>query len=54
MTTNIGQTHFLDVSVSTEESQAAAMTELGTTYRSEFLNRFNGRQKQSSASAGSI
>lgn len=44
MTTNIGQAHFLDETLSTQEAEAAAIEELGTTYRSEFLNRFAGRQ----------
>jgi ATP-dependent Clp protease ATP-binding subunit ClpB len=43
MTTNIGQDHFLhDADAGTAE--AAAFVELGNTYRSEFLNRFAGRQ----------
>lgn len=44
MTTNIGQAHFLDASLTTSEAEAAAMDELNSTYRSEFLNRFAGRQ----------
>jgi ATP-dependent Clp protease ATP-binding subunit ClpB len=43
MTTNIGQSHFLN-DASAEEANAAAMVELSETYRSEFLNRFNGRE----------
>jgi ATP-dependent Clp protease ATP-binding subunit ClpB len=42
-TTNIGQTHFLGYP-SFEEASGAAAQELNATYRSEFLNRFNGRQ----------
>ena len=44
MTTNIGQAQFLDTTVSEEEARGKAMEELKTTYRGEFLNRFNGRQ----------
>lgn len=44
MTTNIGQPHFLDEDVSSEEAETAALADLGATYRSEFLNRFAGRQ----------
>lgn len=44
MTTNIGQPHFLDESMSEPEREALAMIDLSNTYRSEFLNRFNGRQ----------
>jgi len=44
MTTNIGQPHFLDRALSFEEASAAAQEEVGKTYRSEFLNRFAGRQ----------
>jgi ATP-dependent Clp protease ATP-binding subunit ClpB len=44
MTTNLGQPHFLDTSLTFEEAGAAAMEEVGKTYRSEFLNRFNGRE----------
>lgn len=44
MTTNIGQPHFLDPELSVEEAEARAMEDLGATYRSEFLNRFAGRQ----------
>ncbi len=43
-TTNIGQPHFLDENMSDTEAETAAITELGTVYRSEFLNRFNGRE----------
>ncbi|WP_374650453.1 AAA family ATPase [Dongia sp.] len=44
MTTNIGQPHFLDRSLTFAEASAAAQEEVGKTYRSEFLNRFAGRQ----------
>ena len=43
-TTNIGQSHFLDTSLSDEQAEALAIEELKKTYRSEFLNRFAGRQ----------
>lgn len=44
MTTNIGQSHFLDETASHADAEAAALAELSDTYRSEFLNRFAGRQ----------
>lgn len=44
MTTNIGQPHFLNTSLSSEEAEAAAIIDLNHNYRSEFLNRFAGRQ----------
>ena len=44
MTTNIGQPHFLDRALTFAEASAAAVEEVGKTYRSEFLNRFAGRQ----------
>lgn len=44
MTTNIGQPHFLDARLSVEEASAEAIREIEKTYRSEFLNRFAGRQ----------
>jgi ATP-dependent Clp protease ATP-binding subunit ClpB len=44
MTTNLGQPHFLNAELSKEEAVAAALDEVGKTYRSEFLNRFAGRQ----------
>ncbi|MBL8708635.1 MAG: ATP-dependent Clp protease ATP-binding subunit, partial [Rhodospirillaceae bacterium] len=44
MTTNIGQPHFLNRDLAVEERVAAALDEIGQTYRSEFLNRFAGRQ----------
>ena len=44
MTTNIGQAHFLNPALTVEKANAAALEEVGKTYRSEFLNRFAGRQ----------
>lgn len=44
MTTNIGQTFFLDDSLSAEEAERLANVELDSVYRPEFLNRFAGRQ----------
>ena len=44
MTTNIGQDHFLNAELNTEDANALAITELNATYKSEFLNRFAGRQ----------
>lgn len=44
MTTNIGQSFFLDTSLSEEESERLANVELDQIYRPEFLNRFAGRQ----------
>lgn len=44
MTTNIGQTFFLDETLSDEESERLANIELDEIYRPEFLNRFAGRQ----------
>lgn len=44
MTTNIGQTFFLDETLSAEESERLANIELDNIYRPEFLNRFAGRQ----------
>ena len=44
MTTNIGQAHFLNPAFTVEKANAAAMDEISKTYRSEFLNRFSGRQ----------
>lgn len=44
MTTNIGQPHFLDDGLSYDQQMDGAMKDLGGTYRTEFLNRFNGRQ----------
>ncbi len=44
MTTNLGQPHFLDKSLTFEEAVERAKGDLEATYRPEFLNRFNGRQ----------
>lgn len=44
MTTNIGQTFFLDDSLASEEAERLANVELDSIYRPEFLNRFAGRQ----------
>ena len=44
MTTNIGQTFFLDDTLSSEEAERLANVELDNIYRPEFLNRFAGRQ----------
>ena len=44
MTTNIGQSFFLNDSLSSEESEKLANVELDEKYRPEFLNRFAGRQ----------
>jgi ATP-dependent Clp protease ATP-binding subunit ClpB len=44
MTTNVGQQHFLDDSMSYEHAVEETMKELGDIYRPEFLNRFNGRE----------
>jgi ATP-dependent Clp protease ATP-binding subunit ClpB len=44
MTTNIGQPHFLNPDFSFEQAVEGAMEEVGGTYRSEFLNRFAGRE----------
>ena len=44
MTTNIGQPHFLNPKLSFEQASAEALEEVQKTYRSEFLNRFAGRQ----------
>ncbi len=44
MTTNIGQTFFLDDNLSDAESERLANLELDEKYRPEFLNRFAGRQ----------
>lgn len=44
MTTNIGQPYYLDISLTDEEAQERATVELNQTYRSELLNRFNGRE----------
>jgi len=44
MTTNIGQSHFLDAGLDFEAAAAETIKELDAHYRPEFLNRFNGRQ----------
>jgi len=44
MTSNIGQPYYLDLSLSEEEASDLATVELNKTYRSELLNRFNGRE----------
>jgi len=44
MTTNIGQSHFLDQSLSFEEAEEETKKDLDNDFRPEFLNRFNGRQ----------
>lgn len=44
MTTNIGQPHFLDETLAWEEAEERARADLDAAYRSEFLNRFAGRQ----------
>jgi ATP-dependent Clp protease ATP-binding subunit ClpB len=44
MTTNLGQPHFLNPELTPSEAVQAALEEVGKTYRSEFLNRFAGRQ----------
>ena len=43
-TSNIGQSHFLNPDLTFEQAQELAIDELNKTYRSEFLNRFAGRQ----------
>lgn len=44
MTSNIGQAYYLDPSLSDEDAKELANDELNRTYRSELLNRFNGRE----------
>jgi ATP-dependent Clp protease ATP-binding subunit ClpB len=44
MTTNIGQPYYLDMTLTDEQAQERATVELNQTYRSELLNRFNGRE----------
>ena len=44
MTSNIGQSYYLDPNLSDEEAKKLATEELNRTYRSELLNRFNGRE----------
>lgn len=44
MTSNIGQPYYLNPNLSDEEAKGFANDELNKTYRSELLNRFNGRE----------
>lgn len=44
MTSNIGQPYYLDANLSDDEARELATEELNRTYRSELLNRFNGRE----------
>jgi ATP-dependent Clp protease ATP-binding subunit ClpB len=44
MTTNIGQSFFLDESMNNKQSSELANIELDQKYRPEFLNRFAGRE----------
>lgn len=44
MTSNIGQQYYLNTELSDENARELATTELNNTYRSELLNRFNGRE----------
>lgn len=44
MTSNIGQPYYLNADLSDEEARSLATDELNNTYRSELLNRFNGRE----------
>jgi ATP-dependent Clp protease ATP-binding subunit ClpB len=44
MTTNIGQSHFLNPALAFDDAAAETIKELDVHYRPEFLNRFNGRQ----------
>ncbi|XKM14227.1 AAA family ATPase [Orbaceae bacterium ac157xtp] len=44
MTSNIGQTYYLDPTLSDEVACELATKDLNNTYRSELLNRFNGRE----------
>lgn len=44
MTSNIGQSYYLNPELSDEEAKSLATEELNATYRSELLNRFNGRE----------
>lgn len=44
MTTNTGQPHFLSTELSFETAKDRAIDDLNARYRSEFLNRFAGRQ----------
>ena len=44
MTTNIGQSHFLNSALDFDDAAAETIKQLDDHYRPEFLNRFNGRQ----------
>lgn len=44
MTSNIGQPYYLNPELSDESARELATNELNNTYRSELLNRFNGRE----------
>lgn len=44
MTSNIGQPYYLNPELSVEEAESLATEELNKTYRSELLNRLNGRE----------
>lgn len=44
MTSNIGQAYYLDRNLSDESARELSTEELNRTYRSELLNRFNGRE----------
>jgi ATP-dependent Clp protease ATP-binding subunit ClpB len=44
MTSNIGQPYYLDPNLSDEAACELATNDLNNTYRSELLNRFNGRE----------
>ena len=44
LTSNIGQKGYLDKNMSAEDAKQAATEELNTFFRSELLNRFNGRE----------
>lgn len=44
MTSNIGQPYYLNPELSDDDAIALATEELNKTYRSELLNRFNGRE----------
>ena len=44
MTTNIGQSHFLNAALDFDDAATETIKQLDDHYRPEFLNRFNGRQ----------
>ncbi|WP_392551875.1 AAA family ATPase [Orbus wheelerorum] len=44
MTSNIGQQYYLNTELSDDNAKELASSELNNTYRSELLNRFNGRE----------